>query len=127
MTPRGDRAREPLPERVEPMLAKPGPLPPDDDNWAFEIKWDGIRAIATVPGARLRLTSRRGNDVTARCPELRELGRALGSTQAVLDGEVVAFDENGRPSFQRLQGRMHLTSEHQVRRLAERDPVNYVI
>src|SRR3954451_23131084 len=127
MDPPEDPDREPMPESVEPMLAKPGPLPPDDDNWAFEIKWDGIRAIATIDGGRLRLTSRRGNDVTARYPELRELGRALGSTQAVLDGEVVAFDAEGRPSFQRLQGRMHLTSEHQVRRLAEREPVSYVI
>jgi bifunctional non-homologous end joining protein LigD len=127
MDPPEDPDREPLPERVEPMLAKPGPLPPDDADWAFEIKWDGVRAIATIDGGRLRLTSRRGNDVTARYPELRELGRALGATQAILDGEVVAFDADGRPSFQKLQGRMHLTSEHQVRRLSERDPVSYVI
>jgi bifunctional non-homologous end joining protein LigD len=127
MDPPEDPDREPLPERLEPMLAKAGPLPRDDDHWAYEIKWDGVRAIGVVDGGRLRLSSRNGRDITPRYPELRELGRALGATQAVLDGEVVAFDEDGRPSFQRLQGRMHLTSEHAVRRLADREPVSYVI
>src|ERR671929_338390 len=70
---------------------------------------------------------RRGNDITGRYPELRELGRALGSSEAVLDGEVVAFADDGRPSFQRLQSRMHLTSEHAVRRLSQSDPVHYMI
>jgi bifunctional non-homologous end joining protein LigD len=115
-----------MPERVEPMLARTGPLP-DGDNWAFEVKWDGVRAIAFVEGGRMRLASRKGNDITPRYPELRELGRALGARDAVLDGEVVAFDADGRPSFQRLQRRMHLTSESHVRRLAQSDPVVYVI
>jgi bifunctional non-homologous end joining protein LigD len=127
MDPPEDPDREPMPERLEPMLARAGTLPPDDGRWAYEIKWDGVRAIGYVDGGRLRLASRNGRDVTHRYPELRELGRALGSRQAVLDGEVVAFDPDGRPSFQRLQGRMHLTSEHAVRRLAEREPVSYVI
>src|SRR5947208_492216 len=78
-------------------------------------------------GGRLRLASRRANNITARYPELRELGRALGTHEAVIDGEVVAFDDQGRPSFQRLQRRMHLTSEAQVRRLSVSDPVVYVI
>ena len=115
------------PERLEPMLAKSGELPRDDGRWAYEIKWDGVRAIGNVSGGRLRLTSRNGRDITPRYPELRELGRALGAHEAVLDGEVVAFDADGRPSFQRLQGRMHLTSEPAVRRLAQREPVDYVI
>jgi bifunctional non-homologous end joining protein LigD len=127
MDPPEDPDREPMPERIEPMLAKPGPLPPDDGRWAYEVKWDGVRAIGYVEGGRLRLASRNGRDITPRYPELRELGRALGSREAVFDGEVVAFGDDGRPSFQRLQGRMHLTSEHAVRRLAEREPVSYVI
>ncbi|HEY7077512.1 MAG TPA: non-homologous end-joining DNA ligase [Solirubrobacteraceae bacterium] len=126
MDPPEDPDREPMPERIEPMLARTGTLPEGDD-WGFEVKWDGVRAIAYVAGGRIRLASRRGNDITPRYPELRELGRALGTGEAVLDGEVVAFDENGRPSFQRLQRRMHLTSESQVRRLAQSDPVVYVI
>ncbi len=127
MDPPQDADREPMPEKLEPMLARSGPLPPDDGRWAYEIKWDGVRAIAYVEGGRVRLTSRNGKDITPRYPELRELGRALGSHEAVLDGEVVAFGPDGKPSFQRLQGRMHLTSESQVRRLSQREPVTYVV
>jgi bifunctional non-homologous end joining protein LigD len=126
MDPPEDPDREPMPEGLEPMLARSGRLPPDD-GWAYEIKWDGVRAIGYAEGGRLRLASRNGRDITPRYPELRALGRALGAREAVLDGEVVAFDADGRPSFQRLQGRMHLTGEHAVRRLAEREPVTYVI
>src|SRR3954452_17075966 len=126
MDPREDPDREPMPESVEPMLARTGSLP-DGENWGFEVKWDGVRAIAFIEGGRSRLASRKGNDITPRYPELRELGRALGTSEAVLDGEVVAFDADGRPSFQRLQGRMHLTSESHVRRLAQSDPAAYVI
>ena len=85
-----------------------------------------MRAIAYAQGGTLRLESRNGRDITPRYPELRELGRALGAREAIFDGEVVAFD-GGRPSFQKLQGRMHLTSEHAVRRLAASDPVTYMI
>jgi bifunctional non-homologous end joining protein LigD len=127
MDPPADPAFVPFPERLEPMLARTGPLPREDGRWAYEIKWDGVRAIGFVSGGRLRLASRNGNDITPRYPELRELGRALGAREAVLDGEVVAFGEDGRPSFQRLQKRMHLSSEHAVRRLAAREPVVYII
>jgi bifunctional non-homologous end joining protein LigD len=126
MDPPQDPDREPMPERIEPMLARSGPLPPGDD-WGFEVKWDGVRAIAYVEGGRIRMASRKGNDVTPRYPELRELGRALGARAAVLDGEVVAFDAEGKPSFQRLQSRMHLTSESHVRRLSQSDPVVYIV
>jgi bifunctional non-homologous end joining protein LigD len=127
MDPPADPDREPMPERIEPMLARTGDLPPDDGRWAYEIKWDGVRAIGYVEGGRLRLASRAGRDITPRYPELRELGRALAGREAVLDGEVVAFDAEGRPSFQRLQSRMHLTSEHAVRRLSQSEPVAYII
>ena len=127
MDPPADPGREPMPERLVPMLAKPGKLPPDDANWAYEIKWDGVRAIAYSEPGRLRLESRNLNDITARYPEVRPLNRELGSRTAVLDGEVVAFDENGRPDFGRLQHRMHLADASQVRRRAESMPVVYVI
>jgi bifunctional non-homologous end joining protein LigD len=127
MDPPQDADREPMPEKVEPMLARSGELPADDGRWGYEIKWDGVRAIGFGEGGRLRLTSRNGRDITPRYPELRELGRALGSHEAVLDGEVVAFGPDGKPSFQRLQGRMHLASESAVRRLSQREPVTYVI
>jgi bifunctional non-homologous end joining protein LigD len=127
MDPPEDPDREPMPEHVKPMLARTGALPTDDHRWAYEIKWDGVRGIAYIDGGRLRLEARSGREITARYPELRELGRALAGRQAVLDGEVVAFDADGRPSFQKLQGRMHLTSEHAVRRLSQSDPVHYVV
>jgi bifunctional non-homologous end joining protein LigD len=126
MDPPEDPDREPMPERIAPMLARTGTLPRDGNDWAYEIKWDGVRAIGYVDGGRLRLESRNANDITPRYPELRGLGPALGSRDAILDGEVVAF-EDGRPSFQKLQGRMHLTSEHAVRRLAASDPVVYMV
>jgi bifunctional non-homologous end joining protein LigD len=113
--------------RLEPMFARTGPLPPDEERWAFEVKWDGVRAIGQASEGALRLTSRNGNDITPRYPELQGVAAALAPHAAVLDGEVVAFDEDGRPSFQRLQGRMHLTSEMQVRRLAQSEPVTYMI
>ncbi len=126
MDPPEDPDRESMPDRIEPMLARTGALPVGDD-WAYEIKWDGVRAIGYAEGGRLKLESRNGNNVTPRYPELRGLGRALGAHEAILDGEVVALDADGHPSFQRLQRRMHLTSEGQVRRLSESEPVVYMI
>jgi bifunctional non-homologous end joining protein LigD len=127
MDPPQDADREPMPERIEPMLARTGLLPADDANWGFEVKWDGVRAIGFAEGGRLRLASRLGRDITSRYPELRELGRVIGSREAVLDGEVVAFGDDGRPSFQRLQSRMHLASDSAVRRVVASSPVTYVI
>jgi bifunctional non-homologous end joining protein LigD len=119
--------REPMPERLVPMLASAGRLPADDEEWGFEIKWDGVRAIAYWQPNQLRIESRNLNDVSARYPELRALGSQLGSREAVLDGEIVAFDEQGRPSFERLQRRMHVASSSVIRRLADQAPVSYLI
>ena len=91
------------------------------------MKWDGIRAIAYYEPGRFRLESRNLNDITAQYPELRRLGRQLGSRDAVLDGEIVAFDERGRPSFERLQQRMHLTRDAEIRRRAQEVPVAYML
>jgi bifunctional non-homologous end joining protein LigD len=122
-----DPAREPMPERIVPMLAQLGDLPADADRYGFEVKWDGIRAIAYWRPGRLRVETRNLADVTARWPELRDLGRQLGARSAVLDGEIVAFDEHGKPSFERLQSRMHLTGEAAIRRRAREIPATYVI
>ena len=127
MDPPADPDREPLPERVAPMLARAGGLPSDESQWAFEVKWDGVRALAYSQPGRLRFESRNLNDISVRYPELRPLNRALSSHEALLDGEVVAFDAEGRPSFERLQQRMHLTGESAVRRRARDLPVVYVI
>jgi bifunctional non-homologous end joining protein LigD len=127
MDPAVDPGREPLPDHVVPMLARSSEMPRDESAYAFEIKWDGIRAIAFSEPGRIRFESRNLNDVTAAYPELRRLNRALGSRSAVLDGEIVAFDERGRPSFERLQSRMHVRGESAVRRLAAESPVQYVV
>jgi bifunctional non-homologous end joining protein LigD len=127
MDPPADPDREPMPERVLPMLAKLGTLPSDEQRYGFEIKWDGIRAITYYEPGRFRIESRNLNDITAQYPELRRLGRQLGSRDTVLDGEIVAFDDRGRPSFERLQQRMHLTREAEIRRRAESVPVRYML
>jgi bifunctional non-homologous end joining protein LigD len=127
MDPAEDPTREPMPEKVVPMLARLADLPADQERWAFEVKWDGVRALAYSEPGRLRLEARSGNDITKRYPELHRLNRALSSHSAILDGEIVAFDEEGRPSFGKLQHRMHIASEAQARRLAQDAPVVYVI
>jgi bifunctional non-homologous end joining protein LigD len=121
-----DPHAEPMPEQLVPMLARAGPLPARDEEWGYEIKWDGVRAVCFSEPGRMRFVTRNGNDVTARYPELSRLNRALSMHRAILDGEVVAFDAEGKPSFAALQGRMHLTREGQIRRLAKDAPVSYV-
>lgn len=121
------RSRDPFPENVVPMLARLSKLPRDDGNWAVEVKWDGVRAIAYCRPGRVQLQSRSLLDVSAQYPEVRRISRALGSHQAVLDGELVVFDENGKPSFERLQQRIHQTDETIVRRRMKTHPVVYVV
>jgi bifunctional non-homologous end joining protein LigD len=127
MDPPADAARDPMPEHVKPMLAHVGPPPREERAWAYEIKWDGVRAIAYSTPGELRLESRNLKDITARYPELARLNRALSSHAAILDGEVVAFDERGLPSFETLQRRMHVGSGAQAKRLSSATPVTYMI
>jgi bifunctional non-homologous end joining protein LigD len=108
------------------MLAVAGKLPVDQAAWAFELKWDGIRAVAHWDGSALRFETRNLRDVTVAYPELQPMGRALGGTPLVLDGEVVALDDDGVPSFQLLQERMHVTDRHTAARRAGARPVLYV-
>jgi bifunctional non-homologous end joining protein LigD len=127
MDPPLDATATEMPQHVEPMLARLSTMPRDEASWAFEVKWDGVRAIAHSQPGRIRFITRNGNDVSAAYPELRPLNRVLGSHSAILDGEIVAFDEQGRPSFQALQPRIHLRGEAAVRRRAAENPVIYAI
>jgi bifunctional non-homologous end joining protein LigD len=127
MDPPDDATAEEIPRFVEPMLARLSTMPADEERWAFELKWDGVRALAHSEPGRLRLITRNGNDVSAAYPELRALNRALGSHSAILDGEIVAFDEQGRPSFQAIQPRIHQRGEAAIRRLMAQTPVTYAI
>ncbi|MBI5949747.1 MAG: DNA ligase D [Chloroflexi bacterium] len=127
MDPPEDPGREPMPRHLAPMLCRPSKLPRDDQQYAFEVKWDGIRALSYVEGGRIRLESRNGLDITKQFPELRFLGESLGAREVVLDGEIVAPSESGAPSFERLQARLGLKGEALVRRRAKESPVVYMI
>lgn len=110
------------------MLATPGRLPRDQEHWGFEVKWDGVRALAYCEDGVLALESRNLIDITPRYPELAGLATALGDhRRAVLDGEVVAFSADGRPSFERLQTRMHVVGPADVRRRMADTPVVYFL
>src|SRR6266581_2259532 len=102
------------PPTFEPMMAQLVREPFDDEAWLFEVKWDGHRCLAAL-GGTTRLTSRTARDVTAQFPELDGLHRQLAARNAVVDGEIVAFDQDGRPSFQRMQDRFHRSPEELAR------------
>jgi bifunctional non-homologous end joining protein LigD len=122
------RAPRPALASVEPMLAVlSAGLPPDPDHYGFEYKWDGVRALCYWDGRALRFESRNRLDITHRYPELHLLGEALGSRPAVLDGEIVALDESGKPSFPLLQNRMHVNSRRDIERLVDEVPVRYLV
>jgi bifunctional non-homologous end joining protein LigD len=120
------RDRRSVPSQFRPMLAVAGEMPADDSAWAYEMKWDGLRAIATIGAGTVTLSSRTGRDVTATYPELAGLATALGSHDVVLDGEIVAFGGGTWPSFEAIQQRMNVTAAAQVRRLVAEFPVTYL-
>jgi bifunctional non-homologous end joining protein LigD len=94
-----------IPTAITPMLAGLSEKPFDDPNWLFEIKWDGYRAVSFIENGRIRLASRNHNDLSPRYPELQDLPKFVNGQAAVLDGEVVVLDEQGRPSFSLMQQR----------------------
>ena len=137
------RERLALPGALRPMLAATGPVPRDLDNWALELKWDGVRALAYVEGGKVRLMSRTERDITLTYPELSRLGAATvlkpaatsdapgraptPRRQLLLDGEIVVFGADGWPEFEALQPRMHIGSAAQAAILAGQTPVTYLI
>src|SRR6266481_965970 len=112
-----------MPSRVEPMLATLTDRPFSDPNWLFEIKWDGVRALARIENDALTLRSRTGVDMDKRYPELASLPDALAARQAILDGEIVALDTLGHSDFELLQERMHVRAPSES--LLSRVPVVY--
>jgi bifunctional non-homologous end joining protein LigD len=97
--------KRPMPTTIHPMLATPVDKPFDGAEWLFEIKWDGYRAIAFITDGKLRLVSRNQNELTERFSELKDLPKFVRAKSAILDGEVVALDEQGRASFSLMQQR----------------------
>lgn len=122
---RGEGRPEPLDARLAPMLATPGPLP-EGAGWAYEFKWDGVRALVAVGGPKVVVTSRRGNEVSVSYPELAVLGDDLAGHRVLLDGEIVALGPHGRPDFARLQRRMHVGDPAAAARLAHTTPVCFL-
>lgn len=120
-------AKQPMPELIPPMLAKTGAMPADDGGWSFEIKWDGIRAVAYFDRGNIRLLSRNHKDLTSQYPEITGLAEALAARRVILDGELVALDADGRPSFASLQRRMGLSAVKTVERVRQAVPVTYII
>ena len=107
-----------------PMLASAGPLP-SGPGWAFELKWDGVRAIADCRGGRIRVYARSGTDATVAYPELARPSQV--GTDAVLDGELVIFGPDGRPSFPALIERLHVRDPGRAKRLAAANPVTFLV
>jgi bifunctional non-homologous end joining protein LigD len=105
------------------MLASAVTTLPLGAEWSYEFKWDGVRALIDISERAVRITSRRGNDVSAAYPELVAL--AADQEDALVDGEIVAFVD-GRPSFERLQSRMHVRARGEAARLAADCPVTFV-
>lgn len=133
---------------IAPMLATPGPLPSEaqDAQYGYEVKWDGVRAVGYLGGdGRFHLVSRNSLDITAAYPELvpdrphdaalrgsrgRQQGRHVALAERhglIVDGEIVAFDEAGKPSFAALQPRMHVRDAARIARLSKRTPVTYIV
>ncbi len=127
----------PMPQKLRPMLATLSHHPFSDPQWLYEIKWDGVRALAYCRQGRVQWVSRTGRDISRQYPELAVLGKALhgdgeggGSAgdgnapmDAVLDGEIVALDPQGRANFSRLQQRINLTGDAEIARAGEQYPV----
>ncbi len=109
-----------------PMLATPVERPFSREGWVFELKYDGVRAMVSVAGDAVRITGRRGNDETTKYPEATAIRAGIHARQAILDGELVVLDAGGRPSFERLQQRINVSREPDVRRVAAEHPVTFV-
>ena len=97
--------KRPMPTAIHPMLAESVNDAFDGEDWLFEIKWDGYRAVAFIEDGKVRLVSRNQNELTARYPELKDLAQFIKAKTAILDGEVVALDDEGRASFSLMQQR----------------------
>ncbi len=115
------------PRRFQPMLAEGGWQAFDDDGWWFEPKLDGIRCLAEMTTGETKLITRTGRDVTSQYPDIHMIHELVDQVNAVLDGEIVAFDAEGKNSFEALQQRMNLANEREIKRMAKQMPVALVV
>ncbi|MGB5090567.1 MAG: DNA ligase D [Nitrososphaeraceae archaeon] len=119
--------REGFFSRVAPMLAAPVDNAFNDNEWVFEIKWDGVRAILFKKNGKIKLQSRSGNDITEKYPEIVTSAREClkGCKSTIIDGEIVVLDENGIPSFQAHQRRMNVESKKEILVLSSETPCTF--
>lgn len=122
-----DAVEGPMPSGLLPMKLNEVDKPFTDPKWAFELKLDGIRALAIIENGKVCLRSRNDNDITRKFPALVQELEAIGPPNCVLDGEVVLFDENGRPSFQTLIQRFSLQSDFDIRQVDLRMHVDFIL
>jgi bifunctional non-homologous end joining protein LigD len=115
-----------MPKHVEPMMATLAAAPPPGDDWAYEVKWDGVRALCFVDEGKLYIESRTGNRCEQQYPELHGLPRSIHAKQAILDGEIVAMDENGRGRFELIQHRISIKG-NAIQKLAQDNPVTLIL
>ncbi len=117
-----------MPHSIRPMLATLIDKPFDNEDWLYEIKWDGYRAVAFLDGKSVRLVSRNQNDLTAAYPELHVLPEHVKARTAILDGEIVALDEEGRSSFSLMQQRTGVgEGGRRIRRTRDDIPIAYYV
>jgi bifunctional non-homologous end joining protein LigD len=117
-----------MPHAIHPMLATLVDRPFDDQEWLYEIKWDGYRAVAFLENGAVRLVSRNQNDFTAAYPELQVISEYINAKNAILDGEIVALDNDGRSSFSLMQQRTGVgEGGRRIRRTRDDIPVVYYV
>jgi bifunctional non-homologous end joining protein LigD len=116
--------KAPMPKTVEPMLAQIGKGdPPGSEDWLYEIKWDGVRAICYLDDGDVRMMTRNGNRMDRQYPELSVLPHHIKAKQAILDGEIASLDARGVPSFEQLQRRITVSEASAIATLARNQPV----
>jgi bifunctional non-homologous end joining protein LigD len=118
---------DPFPQRIEPMLASQGRLPREDADWGLEVRWQGLRAIAYCDTGHVEVEAADGEDLSARFRELGAIALELGGEPVVLDGELVVFGADGRPSEGGLKRRLEAGSDSAIRRLRREHPATLVI
>ncbi len=119
--------RAPMPGAILPMKSMLSETPPKGDEWLFEIKWDGVRAICFIDDKTVRITSRTGNSCERQYPELSVIGHQIAAKQAILDGEIAVLDKSGVSSFGLIQPRIAVADPNSVAHLARRTPVTLFV
>lgn len=119
--------RAAMPSAIIPMLATLVDGPFSDPDWLFETKWDGVRAICFLDNGKARFISRNQNELTIQYPELADIGKSISGRRAILDGEIVALDEQGVSRFQLLQPRLGRKNQTEIARLAAHTRLAYYV